>query len=57
MRILIFNLRDVKNPNAGGAEIFTHEVAKCWSISGNEVALLTAGFKGTKKERIWMGWR
>ena len=25
MRILIFNWRDIRNPDAGGAEIFTHE--------------------------------
>jgi len=49
MRVLILNLRDVKNPNAGGAEIFTHEVAKRWSIAGNEVTLLTAGFEDAKK--------
>ena len=49
MRILIFNLRDAKNPSAGGAEVFTHEIAKNWVKSGNEVTLLTAGFKGAKK--------
>jgi glycosyltransferase involved in cell wall biosynthesis len=28
MRILWFNWRDIKNPAAGGAEVFTHEVCK-----------------------------
>ena len=28
MRILWYNWRDIKNPDAGGAEVFTHEVCK-----------------------------
>ncbi|MCZ7355914.1 MAG: hypothetical protein O8C66_09090 [Candidatus Methanoperedens sp.] len=30
MRILFYNWRDIKNPAAGGAEIFTHENAEQW---------------------------
>ena len=30
LRILILNWRDVANPQAGGAELFTHEVARRW---------------------------
>ena len=37
MRILIFNWKDIRNPEAGGAEVFTHEVAKRWVASGDEV--------------------
>jgi glycosyltransferase involved in cell wall biosynthesis len=49
MKILIFNLRDIKNPNVSGAEIFTHEIAKRWFISSNKVTLIASGFKGGKK--------
>ena len=46
VRILIVNWRDLENPEAGGAEVFTHEVAKQWVAQGNEVTLLASGFRG-----------
>jgi len=49
---LIFNWRDVKNPEAGGAEVFTHENAKRWVRMGHEVTLFTSEFNGCKKEEI-----
>lgn len=52
MKILIFNLRDIKNPNAGGAEVFTHEVAKRWVHDGNEVTLISSNFKGGLKNEL-----
>jgi glycosyltransferase involved in cell wall biosynthesis/O-antigen/teichoic acid export membrane protein len=45
-RILVVNWRDLENPEAGGAEVFTHEVAKQWVAQGNEVTLLASGFAG-----------
>lgn len=45
-RILVVNWRDLENPEAGGAEVFTHEVAKQWVAQGNEVTLLSSGFRG-----------
>jgi glycosyltransferase involved in cell wall biosynthesis len=45
-RILVVNWRDLENPEAGGAEVFTHEVAKQWVAQGNEVTLLASGFPG-----------
>ena len=45
-RILVVNWRDLENPEAGGAEVFTHEVAKQWVAQGNEVTLLASGFRG-----------
>ncbi len=45
LRILFLNWRDIENPEAGGAEVFTHEVAKCWVEGGHEVSLLTSGFR------------
>lgn len=50
MKILIYNWRDIKNPEGGGAEIFTHEIAKRWVKKGNEVTLFTSGFKGCKQK-------
>ena len=55
MRILIFNWRDIRNPNAGGAEIFTHENAKRWVRQGNEVTLLTSMFPGGMSEETLDG--
>lgn len=50
MRILIFNWRDIKNPIAGGAEIFTHENAKRWVAKGHDVTLFTSRFFNCKHE-------
>lgn len=50
MRILIFNSRDKDNPNAGGAEIFTHEVAKRWVEAKNDVTLISSKFEDCAEE-------
>lgn len=42
LRILWFNWRCIKNPAAGGAEVFTHEVAKRLVKKGHEVTLITS---------------
>ncbi len=52
MNILIYNWRDIRNPDAGGAEVFTHEVARRWVESGNEVTMFTSAFGGCKKEEV-----
>jgi glycosyltransferase involved in cell wall biosynthesis len=41
----------------GGAEVFTHEVAKCWVEAGHEVTLFTSEFPGCSKEEIVNGVR
>jgi glycosyltransferase involved in cell wall biosynthesis/O-antigen/teichoic acid export membrane protein len=46
LRILFLNWRDIRNPDSGGAEVFTHEVAKRWVDQGHDVSLLTSGFAG-----------
>jgi glycosyltransferase involved in cell wall biosynthesis len=46
MRILIFNWRDEANPAAGGAEVFTGELARSWVAQGHQVTLFCAGFPG-----------
>jgi glycosyltransferase involved in cell wall biosynthesis len=45
VKILILNLRDHKHPNAGGAEHFTHEVAKRWVAAGHSVTKIASKFK------------
>ncbi len=50
MRILIFNWRDIKAPNAGGAELVVHENAKRWAQAGHEVTLFCRAFPGCKKQ-------
>lgn len=50
MKILIFSWRDIKNPKAGGAEVYTHEIAKRWVKLGNDVVLVSAGFPGSKSQ-------
>lgn len=54
MKILIFNWRDIRNPKAGGAETFIHEIAKRWVATGDKVTLLTSSFSSNlvKKECI-----
>ena len=46
LRILVVNWRDVANPEAGGAEAFTHEVTRRWAAWGHEITLLTSRFRG-----------
>jgi glycosyltransferase involved in cell wall biosynthesis len=46
MRILWLNWRDIKNPEAGGAEVLTHEVMERLARRGHQMTLFTASFKG-----------
>ena len=46
MRILWFNWRDIRNPEAGGAEVYTHEVMKRLAKRGHEMTLFTSRFRG-----------
>jgi len=57
MKILWYNWRDIKNPEAGGAEVFTHEVAKRLVESRHEVTLFTTTFPGCAKEEVVDGVR
>ncbi len=52
MRILIFNWRDIRNPEAGGAEIYTHEIARRLVERGYSVTLFTSRFDGCEREEI-----
>src|SRR3712207_6222469 len=46
MHILWFNWRDIQNPEAGGAEVFTHEIMKRLAKRDHEMTLFTSRFKG-----------
>ncbi len=55
MNILIFNWSDVKNPNSGGAEVLTHEMAKRWVRVGHAVTQYASKFSGSPHEEIHEG--
>jgi glycosyltransferase involved in cell wall biosynthesis len=57
LKFLIFNWRCWLNPAAGGAEIFTREVARYWAREGHEVTLFTSEFQGCKNEEMSDGVR
>jgi glycosyltransferase involved in cell wall biosynthesis len=48
MKILIFSWRDIKNPQAGGAEVLTHEITKRWANQGHQVSLVASQFAKSK---------
>ena len=46
MRILILNWKDTAHPLAGGAEVFTEEVARALAVRGHAVTLLATAVAG-----------
>jgi glycosyltransferase involved in cell wall biosynthesis len=50
MRILIVNWQDIKNPQAGGAEVHLHEVFSRIGRMGHEVTLCCSSFPGAPHE-------
>ncbi len=57
MKILWLNWRCWLNPDMGGAEVFTYEVAKRWAASGHDVTLFSSKFPGSKSEETVDGIR
>jgi len=49
MRILVINWRDIRNPEAGGAEVHLHETFSRIAAWGNEVTLLCSRFPGAEE--------
>jgi glycosyltransferase involved in cell wall biosynthesis len=45
-KILIINWRDIKNPEAGGAEVHLHEISKRMAALGHKVTVLASGYAG-----------
>src|SRR2546423_296044 len=46
MRILVCNWKDLRHPQAGGAEVYTHEIARRWVAAGHAVTLFCAAVDG-----------
>ena len=55
--ILWYNWKDFTNPAAGGAEVYTHEIARRLVGRGHEVTLFTSEFDGSKSEDVVDGVR
>ncbi len=56
-RILFINWRDIKNPEAGGAEVHLHEISGRIAALGHSVTLLASRFKGAPDEEVIDGVR
>lgn len=50
MNILWITWKDIRHPDAGGAEIVCHELCKRMVADGHHVTLLTTDYPGAKKE-------
>jgi len=57
LRILWFNWRCIKHPLAGGAEVYTHELAKRLVRQGHEVVLVTSKPNHLPREEIIDGYK
>lgn len=52
LSIVVMNWRDIRNPAAGGAEVFTHEVTRRWAKRGHDVTLLTSRYAGSPDAEV-----
>jgi glycosyltransferase involved in cell wall biosynthesis len=50
LKLLIINWRDIRNPEAGGAEVHLHEISKRIAARGHRVIVLASRFKGAPPE-------
>ena len=57
MRILILNWKDLAHPAAGGAEVFTANVARALVDRGHEVTLFAAAVAGAPEQEVADGVR
>ena len=55
MKIAFFNWRDIKNPLAGGAEVYVHQVLKHLNEQGHKVTLFTSSFPGASQRELIEG--
>ncbi len=46
MKIAFFNWRDIRHPNAGGAEVFVHNIMRQLVLDGHSVTLFTSRYPG-----------
>ncbi|MBS7252125.1 MAG: glycosyltransferase family 4 protein [Candidatus Freyarchaeota archaeon] len=52
MKLLVINWRDIRNPEAGGAEIHLHEIFKRVVQCGHQVTLLASKYDGCNEEEV-----
>ena len=52
MRIAFFNWRDIKNPRAGGAEVYNHELLRRLVKKGHKTTIFTSSFPGCEKQEF-----
>ena len=57
LRILWLNWRCIKHPLAGGAEVYTHEIAKRLAAQGHEIVLVTSRPRDLPREETIDGYR
>ena len=50
MKILWLNWKDIRHPQAGGAEVYTHQIAKRLAAKGHQVTLFTSQPEGLPRE-------
>ncbi len=51
-KILFINWRDIRNPEAGGAEVHLHEISRRIAALGHSVTLLASRFTGAADEEV-----
>ena len=52
LRIAVLSWRDLHHPEAGGAEVYVHEVARRWVAAGHEVTVVTARTPGQAAREV-----
>lgn len=52
MNIVIFSWRALGHPQAGGAELVTHQHAKAWVKAGHKVTLFSSSYKGAISDEM-----
>ena len=57
MRVLVLNWRDVRHPQAGGAEQYMHQIARRWVAAGAHVTWFTARPRGQQAAEVIDGIR
>lgn len=57
LHVLLLNWRDPQHPQAGGAEVYLHEMARRWVDAGHHVEWLTSRFPGAPSEELIDGIR
>jgi len=56
MRVLILTWRDLAHPEAGGAEVYTEQVARRWAAKGHAVTVFAASVPGRPGDEMVDGY-